>query len=317
MVEMTIKNLNKYVKSAYDYAHEHCIYGRSDLSYPPGAPPKFMIDCVGLAYRALYEMGRYSHQMNIDQIINLCLSNGFSISYNESAVYKYNGFACYQNNGLEGTWHINHVYYSLGGSNINCINKYDLGSEERIKANQPFTNVAANEWTGKMHFYCHLYLEAAKTPDLPEISNTVLTSGIITADCGMYSGPGTNYRKVYNLKKNTNVLLHNIIVSSQNGNPFKLITYNGVKGYVYKTSVKELSFKEVKAIVTNTDSYLNLRQGPGASTPKIGEVHEGTAVIINGECTNSRGEVWANIQTTNKNKKLYGWVAKMHLKPIK
>lgn len=154
---ITTKSLDAAIKSSYQYAHSHCIYGPSDRHFPPGEGDPPYIDCVGLALRALYLLKVNDHARNINQIVELCEKAGLVKSTNINDVYKRHGIVlmCHKNDRNN----IYHVYYSLGGDDLTGISKYDLGSDERIKSAQPFTHAQVNEWVDKFVFKCIYYPE--------------------------------------------------------------------------------------------------------------------------------------------------------------
>lgn len=315
---MDNKTFLRAIVESYQYTHDHCTYGPSGTTFPPAQAPDFLNDCVGLVLYAFHLLGLYPHPYTIDQVVDLCLEHGFEISFDEDDVWRHAGVACYQDNNNTGTNHVNHVYYSLGGTSRTDISKYDLGSNVRIKAEQPFTHVRCNEWEDRRHFYCHLYIKDDYLAPLPDVKDIAGTLGKVLKPCGLYTGAGRQYEKLGTAKVGDDVIIHPIYVTSQTGNLFRYVTHvkSGKKGYIYKDSIMETYSQPYTAIVSGTDGTLNVRQGIGTETPIVGEYPEGTVVVVSCEAINSKGEMWANVRNMRykkKDKTIFGWVSMAHL----
>lgn len=141
--------LDAAVDEAYEYAHLYCHYAPTDNSFPAGVDGK--MDCTGLMLRALYNLGLIDRPYNCDQIDALMGRLGFVKTEDFEDIYRYHCFAQWVQPQWVGSEHVHHTYYSLGG-NGHTISKYDLGSEWRIRAEQPFNNVPADEWDGRLVF---------------------------------------------------------------------------------------------------------------------------------------------------------------------
>lgn len=152
---ITVSSLDNAIREAYLYAHAHCKYGPTDQCFPPFEDGK--ADCVGLALRALYTLGINKIRRNINMVADLCELAGLTKSTNIKDVYKHHGIVlmCHKNDPNKNN--IYHVYYSLGGNELTGISKYDLGSDERIRTTQPFTNAEPNQWTDKYELKCIYY----------------------------------------------------------------------------------------------------------------------------------------------------------------
>lgn len=314
---MTEKEFRAAIVKSYEYTHAKCTYGPSGTTYPPGAAPNFLNDCVGLVFLAAYYLGKYPHSVTIDAVVNLCIGMGFVKSTDENDVWRHPGVSCYQDKNNHGTNHVNHVFYSLGGSGLDNISKYDLGSLARIQAKQPFDNVACNEWKDRRNFFCHLYLPDDKKPAISRIDDIAGTLGKTIKDSALYTGPGKDYEKKRDLKSGIDLVLHPVGVTSAAGNLFRLVTcFDGVQGYVYKNDLMEMSTTPYTAIVGGTDGTLNIRQAPSTKYPIVGVLKEGEAVVVNCEALNDEDILWCNIRTIKKKRGesiIYGWVAMCHL----
>ena len=300
------------VIASYEHAHNFCHYGRSDLDYPiaRGKTPKN--DCVGLIYYALDLLGKYPQKCNIDEIGKMCESVGMVKTYDINRVWQRACVVCFQHNNNIGTEHVNHVYYSLGGKSLDCINKYDLGSEERIRAKQPFFDVPVNEWNGKMTFLCAYYFESYIPCN--DIELTCGMTGFVTDDTKLYEGAGTKWKKIRYIKKGTRCILYPYLVTSQFENDFRVIqTMEGDIGYILERAVTCDKRTYFEGRVTGTDGELNVRAGVGVDKPKISSVPEGECVYVNTLVFDSDGTLWANV-TTGKN--ISGFTAACHIKRI-
>lgn len=146
---ITQEMLDNVVREAYEYAHENCYYAPTDQSFPVGYDRK--MDCTGLMLRALTTIGLVHEPLNCDQIDAMMSRIGFVKSEDIEDIYRYHGFVQWVQPQWVGSNHVHHTYYSLGG-NGQTISKYDTGSDWRIQQVQPFMNVPADEWNGKLVF---------------------------------------------------------------------------------------------------------------------------------------------------------------------
>ena len=315
MVTMTTANLDKHIADAYAYAHNNCEYGPTDTHFPPGEPvnpgEKGVIDCCGLVFRAFYTMGRLASALNINQIPLLCKSAGMKRSTDPNDVWKHHCVVCMQDKHLKNTEHVSHVYYSLGGSGLQKISKYDLGSNDRIKAPQPYSNVPVNEWTDKRNFYCCFYVdESSVYEDVPEFRNSAPAYAEVVAACGIYAGPGTVYRKLGALKPGEEVLVHGIVTNSA-GNNWKAVKVisRGLFGYVGSGGVKTRQFAAYDGRVSGTDGSLALRVGAGAGSSKTANIPEGALIYVDGMATAPNGSSWLHVVYKKKSKKLRGFAS--------
>ncbi len=299
--KMTVENLDANIKRAYEYAHTNCHYAPC-LGYPP--MENGCSDCAGLGSRALYTMGYLDHAANIDMIGVLCEKAGMKKSTDANDVWKHHSVVCMQDKHLAGTVHVSHVYYSLGGKSLEDINKYDLGSNQRIQAQQPFRNVAVNEWSDKRNFLCCYYLPDEKLPDEPKFVTECETLGIVVKEAGIYAGPGTAWRKLGTAKVGNTIVLRGIVLNPS-GNLWRAVRYGNTEGYIFATAVTQKNFAEHDAFVRGTDGTLSVRVGAGGGCRKIADLKEGSKVRVIGKAKAADGKVWYNVKT----KKLYGFVS--------
>lgn len=307
---MTTNELYNAIKTSYNYAHSHCIYGRSDLYYPPGEGNPPYIDCVGLVLRAFYTLGIVTRAYNINDILMLCEKTGMKKTTDINDVYKRQCVVCMcPKNDRKN---VAHVYYSLGGKNLNDISKYDLGSDVRIQAIQPFTHVPVNEWTDAREFLCAYYVDTEYKPcnDLDLYNGK---TGMVISDTNIYTGAGTNFELVCGVSKGSKCIVYPVLVTNKKGNTFKLIRlFTGETGYIYHNSVALDLGNSYKAIITDTDGTLNVRCGIGLDKPVMGELAEGNTVKVMSTYTDKSGIEWANVETHT----ICGFVTTFHLRKI-
>ena len=296
-VKVTTAVLDEHVKRAYEYAHAHCHYAPTDRHFPPfedGAA-----DCVGLILRAAYTLGYNFGAKNIDQVIGLCLSMGMIKSTDISDAWKNHGVVCMQDKCNAGTQHVNHVFYSLGGTGASNISKYDLGSNDRIKAPQPFKPVRVNEWENRMNFLCVLYVPDKgedKLDDVPAFTVESEQYARIVKAAGIYAGPGTAWRKIGSVKPGDEVLCRGI-VTNQMGHLWKAVRLpGGLCGYVGSSAVKVVKFSPYNGAVKGTDGSLSLRVGAGGGCYKITDIPEGETVRVDGAATAKDGGRWLHVR---------------------
>lgn len=318
---MTEKEFRKAVVQSYEYTHRNCTYGPSGTTYPPGAAPDFVNDCVGLIFLAAYYLGKYPHSITIDEVVNLCISMGFVKSTDENDVWRHPGVSCYQDKNNKETNHVNHVFYSLGGTGLDNISKYDLGSLERIRANQPFEHVQCNEWKDRRNFFCHLYLPEDEKPAIPIKDALPGATGTVLTDCGVYNGPGKDYKRVGKLTIGDQIIVYDVKVTSAAGHIFYYVRRisDGLCGYAYAKAFSKNVSTVYAVSVGGTDGTLNIRQGPGTQYPIVTTVKEGDQLAVLCEALNEDNALWCNVHTIRKkstDKILYGWCAICHLYDI-
>lgn len=153
----TTQQLINAVRNVYLMAHNNGFRYGGSLSLPPCADG--LIACDRLVARALWDVG-YTDQppggvtcLNIESYL---LGKKFKRIADPNKL-KAGDIVLIETLGhpyADGSWH---VYFINSFSSVNSISKYDMGSQERIWMNQPFTNVPVNEWGGRQ-FHCALRL---------------------------------------------------------------------------------------------------------------------------------------------------------------
>lgn len=303
--KITAANLDAHIEQAYKYAQANCVYGRTDTNYPPGEPlrpgEKGAIDCVGLVFRAFYTMNRFPRMISIDQVAELCAGAGMVRSENPEDVWKHHGVVCMQDLNNRGTQHVNHVYYSLGGSSVSSISKFDLGSNERIQARQPFSGGPVNEWTDRRLFLCMYYIdEKTHREDVPSFEPHNGVKASVLKNTGLYAGPGTAWRKEENLKAGIEVTAYQYVTNDK-GNLFRIVkTDGGIVGYASGGALRLEKFKAYSAEVRGTDGNLSLRVGAGGGCYKIADIPEGDIVHVDGRATAGDGSEWLHVKWKGK-----------------
>lgn len=295
------------IRLAYEYAHKYCTYGPT-LDNPPMSNK--LADCAGLIFRAIWSLGGLIYPYNINSIHSMCPHIGMIRSNNISDVESKECVVCFQNNNLIGTEHISHVYYSLGGKSANDISKYDLGSNERIKEEQPFNHVPIDEWSDKT-FLCCYYFPDDKKKDVPKIKPCEGCLGIATKTTGLYGGPSTAYYKLRTINKNDYLILLDVWVTNSGGNSFRCVqTMDGLQGYIFNDNIEPIVNEPTVKTVRGTDGVLNVRCGIGMDYEKVSEISEGEKVMC--YCVNKGkdGTSWTNIKCGKRR----GWVVSSYLK---
>lgn len=293
------------IRLAYEYAHKNCVYG-STCDYPPMS--KGLADCASLIFRVIWLFGGLTCPYNIDSIHSMCSNIGMVKSTNIIDVELKECVVCFQDNNNVGTNHINHVFYSLGGSN-GKIDKYDLGSNTRILSEQPFKNVNIDEWSDKS-FLCCYYFPDDKKKAVPKIKPCEGCLGIATKNTGLYSGAGTAYDKLRNVNKNDYLVLLDVWVTNKGGNTFRCVqTMDGLQGYIYNDSIKPLVNDFKLKTVKGTDGILNVRCGIGTDCEKVSEISEGEKVTCYCVNKDKNGISWTNVKCGKRR----GWVVSSYL----
>ena len=307
-VKMTIVNLLHYIKAAYEYTRKYCTYGPSGTRYPPASPPERLNDCVGLIFLALWMMGRYPKQRTINEVIDLCEENGLFYSTDINDVWLHPSVVCFRHKHNRGRI-VNHVFYSLGGTGLNDISKYDLGSNERIRAAQPFTHVPVDEWPDTMDFLCCLYLkENTKLDDVPAFASECEQLGTVAKSAGMYAGPGPAWRRIGKINPGEDIILGGLVTNGK-GNLWRVARIGDKRGYVPSAAVTPTTFKAWNGKVAGTDGSLALRIGAGGGCPKTCDIPEGTTVRVDGKAVAGDGGEWYHVKATVDKKPVRGFVA--------
>ena len=309
---LTQAKLDEHIKNAYLFAHDNCTYGPTNTSYPPGA--NGVIDCVGLVYRAFYTLGLFPCAMDIDQIGKLCTSNGMAESADINDVWRRHGVACFQDKNNVGTNHVNHVYYSLGGSGLENISKYDLGSNQRIQSAQPFRCVPVNEWKDTKSFYRFYYLPEGQPEAVTPFLSDYAKYARITKKTTVYAGAGENYKKQGTLQTLDNVLSLGVVTGTD-GKLWRAV-YTVPKmqfGYVDANAVDTKSFTPYNGKITGTDGTLALRTGADLNAAKIADIPDGETVKVDGSARSNDGVDWYHVKWRGKR----GFSAACHIAKVK
>lgn len=287
---MNKNELDKAIKDAYEYAHKKCHYAPC-ITYPPMENGN--ADCCGLVFRALYTLDINKRPRNINETIQLCELAGLKMSRNINDVWRVGGVVIMT--PVNDTRNISHVYYSMGGTGLTDINKYDLGSDERIKSKQPFNHVPVNEWSGKYSFACVYYPENLY-PDVSYMDIKEGKTARIKTGTGLYTGAGTAWKKIRTLKKGTEIIAFSACVTNSKGNKFRYIeTRDGVRGFVFGKTIEIYYYEPHNARVHGTDGALSVRCGAGVENTKVYEIKENSVVTVWCECPDNVGNIWANV----------------------
>lgn len=306
-VKVTTAVLDEHVKRAYEYAHAHCHYAPTDRVFPPFADNA--ADCAGLPLRAAYTMGYNNGRKNINQVPEVCEAMGLVKSTDPNDAWRHHGVVCMQDKHLTGTAHVSHVYYSLGGSGLDRISKFDLGSDRRIKCKQPYTGVPVNEWANDRNFLCVYYVkEKTFREDTPYFKALSAGVGRISVKTGLYAGPGTAWRRIGTTDVGAEVILRGV-VTNDSGNQWRSVCYNSMQGYVPVKAVVETSFDPYVGMVSGTDGSLSVRVGAGVGAYKVGDIPEGKNVEVDNLAFADDGGKWLHIRVG----KIRGYVAAQYV----
>lgn len=287
---MNKTELDLAIKNSYEYAHKNCHYAPC-VAYPPMSD--LCADCCGLFFRALYLLGVNKRARNINETIQLCELAGLKMSRDINDVWRVGGVVIMTPRG--DSRNVAHVYYSMGGSGLLDISKYDLGSDKRIKSEQPFSHVPVNEWCDKYDFACVYYAENLY-PDTTYMHIKEGKTAYIKTDTGFYTGAGTAWKKIKTLKKGTEIIAFTACVTNSKGNKFRYVeTHDGAKGFVFSKSIDVYYFEPYNARVCGTDGALSVRCGAGVENAKVSEIKENAVVTVWCECPDNAGNMWANV----------------------
>ena len=287
--KITTASLDREITAAYDFAHRFCEYGPTDRYFPPMEDG--FADCVGLALRALYKLGYNHEQHNINDIHKLCIAAGLERSDNAADVYAHHGIVCMCPKGDRAN--VAHVYYSLGGQD-GKISKYDLGSDRRIKSNQPFCGVPINEWPDKRSFLCIYFV-----PGETDFTAKELFKARAKQDVILRERAGKGNKAVCMIAKGEEVSVLGA-VSTTLVNRWFFVKYKDRFGFVYSGSFayKKYAIPKKKMTVDAPDGSLNCRTGPGVSYPIFKlkpSLKNGATVRILNAITDASGILWYSV----------------------
>ena len=154
--DMNAKTLINACKAVYEMAHYgHYTYGDSKSRVPCA---DHVISCDRLIARALWNLGYQDQPSGGITVVNMetyLLKHGFYKVTNEADV-KAGDIVLFRNANLvpNAGWHTFIVTAVTKSGSVMTVNKYDMGSQQRIDSPQPFINVPLNQWRGTRWFYC-------------------------------------------------------------------------------------------------------------------------------------------------------------------
>lgn len=192
-------------------------YGDSKAMPPCGDNT---ISCDRMIARALWNLGYTDQPIGGITVVNMeryltrwgfkKITNSGKLKAGDIVLFAYDG---------ESTptwrWHT----FLVDRINANgTIDKYDCGSQDRLKKNQPFRNCGVDEWSNK-HFYCAFRANEAGTdaeiaPGYYKIVSALGDNWVLDvadgslkkwANIQLYKDNGTDAQK-FLIKKNTDVL---------------------------------------------------------------------------------------------------------------
>lgn len=289
--KITAESMDKAIKDAYEYAHQFCNYGPTDRFFPPMEDG--LADCVGLALRALYTLGHNNARHNINEIGALCEMAGMRKTERIEDVASRHCVVLMNPKG--DSRNVAHVYYSLGGQNINSISKYDLGSQTRIESSQPFANVPVNEWADRRDFLCAYYVD-----DVPGFWGDPIFTATTKKAATLREIAGKGNKAICDVPKGVTVKVYAAVNTNRLSRWF-YVSHDGHFGFCYfgSLSYKRFNIPKDKKTVTGTpDNSLTCRVGAGVEYPVfklLPSVPNGTKLRIINRLTSSDGTVWYNV----------------------
>lgn len=178
-------NANQIINSTaavYQMAHNgRYRYGDSHAT-PPCADG--VISCDRLVARALWNLGYQGQPAGGITVLNMesyltrwgatKIAKESDIAAGDIVLMRQNGQAT-----PTAAWHTFVVTAVTRSGSVTRINKYDMGSQERINSPQPFVNVPVNQWSNKS-FYCAFRFDSYKdyvfTPSVLKAGTTGLSA---------------------------------------------------------------------------------------------------------------------------------------------
>lgn len=287
--EITTASLDREITAAYDFAHRFCTYGPTDNCFPPMEDG--LADCVGLALRALYKLGYNHERHNINDIHKLCIAAGLERSNDAADACLHHGIVCMCPKGDRAN--VAHVYYSLGGQN-GVIDKYDLGSNQRIKSDQPFHGCPVNEWPDKRDFLCIYFVPGGESFTAEELFKAKAKQDVILRERA-----GKGNKAVCMIAKGEEVSVLGA-VSTTLVNRWFFVKYKDRFGFIYSGSFayKKYPIPKKKLRVDAPDGFLNCRVGPGVSYPifkLLPSLKNGAKVRILNSIKDQSGTLWHSV----------------------
>lgn len=187
-------------KAVYEMAHNlHFKYGDSK-SLPPC--DDHIISCDRLAARALWDLG-YQNQprggitvMNMEQYL---LSWGFQ-KIGPGKGLKAGDIVLMKAIGQvrpTAAWHVYVVVNVYVENGVTYVDKYDMGSQQRINSAQPFKHCLVNEWPNR-EFYCAFRVKSSE-PSKPT-EYTFTPKDVKAGSTGASQYLATEILKAYDIK---------------------------------------------------------------------------------------------------------------------
>ena len=193
------------VKAVYQMAHKNGYIYHDSQTLPPCADKR--ISCDRLISRALWDLG-YQSQPKGGYTINNGIETwliglGFKKTTDKKQI-KPGAVICVGQSGTKTS----HVFViNTYNTSTDYCSKYDMGSNDRIKATQPFNNVKLNEWPAR-HF---IAAYNCPTEEKKTISNNISTTK-------NYLSKGDKGQAVKTLQKNLNYVYNsNLTVDGEFG----------------------------------------------------------------------------------------------------
>jgi len=159
---MTTAKFLAAVRGVYEMAHNGGYKYGDSHALPPCADG--IISCDRLVARALWILGYQTQPQGGITVINMeqyLLKWGFKKVTDPNAL-KAGDIVLMKQRGQVTPTAAWHTFVLTMFANVNNVSKYDMGSQERIRATQPFTLVPLNQWPGSKEFYCAFRIDEAK-----------------------------------------------------------------------------------------------------------------------------------------------------------
>lgn len=111
-------------------------------------------------------------------------------------------------------------------------------------------------------------------------ANADSVNGVTNASVNLREGASTKYEKITTLKAREDVK-----ILDEKGNWYK-VEVNGKEGYVYKTYVDKIGNVKDSEDTVKATSSTNVRTGPSTKYSKVGRLHKGQVLKVEGVCEN-------------------------------
>lgn len=308
MERLSSQNLDKHISRAFKFARKNCKYDNgfvNGVSFPPMEDGK--ADGLRLVLRALYTMGYFAEDCEGIDIVDICRSIGLHVSYNPYDIYKRHGIVCLRDASLledgDSSQDVTYIYYSLGGRDMNSITKFDLGSPARVSIHQqPYKNVIADEWKGRLKFVCFIY--ADREAKAKRFKGKPIYSAKPKSLAYMRELPKRSADIIHSIPKGARINVYGFTTSSS-GSTWYYVEHDGFWGWTFAESLKHKRYAlpEQKFKAWTPDNDLPCYVGAGDGFDKMANhqsAKNGEKFRIINIVRGNDDELWANVKDKDK-----------------